>query len=156
MARMLGPKITARDRQRLALGRGKARRVKTASGWLELDTDIALLPILDGLAAAARDILENTRPPDAAPYGEGLVASGGMAGYAFGKVTHVEGAERDVVKPRDFRAPKDGVAVVLGYGFPGRFLETGTVNHGAQPFLTPAVQAGSGRVPAHLRKSWPR
>jgi len=153
----IGPRVTARDRQRFALGRGKGRRVKTSEGvWVELNTDPVLLATLDGLAAAARDILANTKPPDATPFGQGLVTSGGMAGYSFGKVTHVEGADRSVVKPRSFRAPKEGVAVVLGYGFPGRFQEAGTVNHAAQPFLGPSVKAGADRIPGHIRDNWPR
>jgi hypothetical protein len=79
--------------------------------------------------------------PDATPYGEGLVDRIGAAVWVKGRKTHQwssSGATPD--KPRDLRVRSEGEIVgVVGAGFPGMFQELGTVHHGAQPFLTPAV-----------------
>ena len=79
--------------------------------------------------------------PDAPPYGEGLVTHGGAAVWVDGrKVNETEAIE----KPRDLRT-SDNIVGVVGFAFPGRFQETGTVNHGAQPFVTPAASDVIGR-----------
>jgi len=37
-------------------------------------------------------------------------------------------------------ANPDLIQAIVGYGFPGRFQEFGTVNQPARPFLSPAAQ----------------
>lgn len=101
------------------------------------------LALADGMEELARTIVETADPPDAPPYGQGLAARGGWLVYANGKKVAGGGLDgKQPKKPRAWRASRDGVSAVAGFGFPARFQEFGTVNHAAQPFLTPAV----GRV----------
>jgi hypothetical protein len=123
------------------------------------------LAIADGTHEVAKAVVREARPPDAAPYGEGLVTTGGTLLYLGGKKLDgwSEGG-RQPKKPRAFKTPKaGGIAAIAGFGFPGRFQEFGTVKQAAQPFLAPArdrvipravsilKQAASYRI-ARLRK----
>jgi hypothetical protein len=96
--------------------------------------DEAVLAVADGLAELGQRIVEVADPPDAPAYGQGLVTTGGTYAAVNGK--KIAG---NAAKPRS--APKAGILVVAGFSFPGRFQETGTVHHRAQPFLMPAVNA---------------
>ena len=101
------------------------------------------LSVADGMAEVARTVLDTADPPDATPFGAGLVTSGGYLVYVNGQKT--AGYGQDGKQPKPPRAARvsrgSGVAVVTGYGFPGRFQEFGTVHHAPQPFFTPAVDA---------------
>lgn len=94
----------------------------------------------DALFEVAKEVLEVFHIWDAPPYGQGLPEGAGAIGY-FGKkkVAATQIGGRDVAKPRSLRL-KEGVSVVaVGIGFPGRFLELGTVDIPANPRLTRAV-----------------
>ena len=101
---------------------------------------------VDGMAALGQAILERTRPPDAAPFGEGLVTTGDWGVWAGRRK-----AAGTASKPRTVRLSKTGITLVAGYDFPGRFQELGTIHQPARPFFTPSVV---GEIPAtedHLR-----
>lgn len=103
-------------------------------------TDVGVA-LADGLSEVGRTYIEATDPPDAQPYGEGLVTSGGYLVYADGK--KVDGWAQDGRQPKPPRAAKvskgKGAVLLAGWGFPARFQEHGTARHGAQPFATPAL-----------------
>ncbi len=83
----------------------------------------------------------SSRAADAPPYGEGLVKSWGAAMYVNGKkVGDISGDGKATAKPREFR-PGPGLTGIVGFGFPARFVETGTSDTRAQPFFTPSVMA---------------
>lgn len=105
------------------------------------------LAIADGMLAVAREVIETARPPDRTPYGEGLVDRGGAIEWSDGKKVGDWSLDGTTVKkPRAVRVPRQGAYAVGGFGFPGRFQEFGTVNHGAQPFLTPAFNEVAPRA----------
>ncbi len=97
----------------------------------------------EGVKLIARSIAEQaaSRAPDATPFGVGLVDQWGVLVYVNGKkIDDASGDGSTVKKPRGARTSKTGgLEAFVGFGFPGRFQETGTVNHAAQPFFTPAV-----------------
>jgi len=97
--------------------------------------------IADGLFEVARTIVDVADPPDATPFGVGLVTQGGVLAYIGDK--KVGGWSQRGTQPKKPRAVKvrgrGEIMAVAGFGFPGRFQETGTVHHAAQPFLTPAA-----------------
>ena len=98
--------------------------------------DAITLGVADGLLALADAVIAAAKPPDAAPFGEGLVTAGGTVAYVAGK--KVGGTAK---KPSAMKVKSMGVAVAGGFGFPARFAELGTVNQPARPFLTPALMA---------------
>ncbi len=89
--------------------------------------------IADGLLAVGQRTLDLADPnvPDALPYGVGLVKTGAHVVYIRGKKVGGNATLR--------RVDKSGIVLYVGYGFPGRFQEEGTVNQPARPFLTPAI-----------------
>lgn len=91
--------------------------------------------LADGLLAVAETIIEVADPPDATPFGEGLVTTGAAGAWIDGR--KVGGASQ---KPRGLRLPPKAVAAIAGFGFPGRFQELGTIHQAPQPFLTPATE----------------
>ena len=99
--------------------------------------DAITLGMADGLLVLADAVVAAAEPPDAAPFGEGLVTTGGTIAYVLGKKVGGSG----VKKPTAMKVRKMGVAVAGGFGFPARFQELGTVNQPAHPFLTPALMA---------------
>lgn len=110
------------------------------------------LVIAEGVEEIARTIVETAEPPDATPFGEGLVTSGGWAVYAGSR--KVGGGSLDGTqpnKPRAFKANPTGITGIAGFGFPARFQEVGTVHHDAQPFLTPASKQVSGHAGEIMR-----
>lgn len=82
---------------------------------------------IDTLAAAAPNV------PDDDPIGVGLVTTGSYGVWADGK--KVAGLGQ---KPRREKV-KTGVTLIVGYDFPARFNEGGTIHQPARPFLTPAM-----------------
>lgn len=97
-----------------------------------------LTAIGEGLASGLEDVgtraIENTEPPDAAPFGEGLITTGDWG--VWNGTRKVGGT---ATKPRSVKLSGEGITLVAGYGFPGRFQEFGTVNQPARPFLSPAM-----------------
>lgn len=89
--------------------------------------------IVDGLEVLGQRFVQTVNPPDAEPFGEGLVTTPDWGVWANGK--KVAGGAQ---KPRDVRV-KQGVTLLMGEGFPGRLQETGTVNHPPHPHVTPAA-----------------
>lgn len=104
------------------------------------------LATADGLFALAVEIVEEARPPDAPPFGQGLVQGGGALAWAGKKkVAGTTIGGRQIKKPRALRLQADEATAIAGFGFPARFVELGTIDTPAEPFLTPAV----GRVVPH-------
>lgn len=89
---------------------------------------------VDAMEELGEMFLDVVDPPDATPYGEGLVTSGG-----YGVWVGTKKVSGDAQKPRAARLSRTAVTLLAGFGFPGRFQETGTINHGPQPFVTPAM-----------------
>lgn len=101
----------------------------------------------DALIEVAETVLSRTTVPDAPPYSQGLVEGGGYIGYVGRK--KVGGSTiggRAIKKPRSLKldGSSESQAVAVGYGFPARFVELGTVDTPSQPFLTPAVMSVVG------------
>lgn len=90
--------------------------------------------LVDGLAVIGAAVIAKTTPPDAEPFGKGLVTTGDWGVWAGTR--KVAGT---ATKPKSIRLPKTGATLIVGYGFPGRFQELGTVKQPARPFLTPAM-----------------
>jgi hypothetical protein len=92
----------------------------------------------DGLMAVAEEIIHNVRTPDAPPYGRGLLQGGGWLAYLGSKKIGGQMEDgRNVSKPRSLRDTTQ--VAIAGWGFPGRFVELGTVDTHAEPFLTKSV-----------------
>lgn len=98
------------------------------------------LAVADGAEEVVRSIVETANPPDATPYGEGLVTAGGWLVYHGSK--KVGGGSLRGKQPKKPRALRvrgtTEITAIAGFSFPGRFQEIGTVHHAAQPFLWPA------------------
>lgn len=118
--------------------------------------DTLVLDAADGIVKLAEAIIEEAKPnaPDAPPLIEGLPQQGGVGGWVDRKRV-VPGRVR---YPRTATASRAGVAggagntgivVLVGWGFPARFNEIGTVHQPARPFLTPAVMSKKGEL-AHF------
>ena len=109
------------------------------------------LGVADGLFEAAKDALAATKVPDAPPYGQGLVEGGGALAWLDGKKvggTTIGG--RAISKPRGLRTARGEAVAIVGFGFPGRFVELGTVDTAANPFTTAGVMSVVGNVPAEV------
>lgn len=114
--------------------------------------DTVHLALAEGVEEVARTIVETADPPDATPYGVGLVRSGGWAVFAGSK--KVAGGSQDGTqpnKPRGFRPEPTGITGIAGFGFPARFQEVGTVQQPARPFLWPAAMRVAGSAAAIMR-----
>lgn len=157
-----GPVATRRIRHRQRVASGKGITIKRDGVRIEYDTDPLMLHIADAAHATATAIGReaSARAPDATPYGVGLVDQWGVGSWAFGRLVQVEtGSGPHVIdRPRDLRVTRAGVDAVVGFSFPGRFQEVGTVHHGAQPFLGPAAMAviGSGTLQREIRSRVPK
>ncbi len=84
----------------------------------------------------------------------------GVAVYVDGKkVGDLSYDGTATAKPRAFRTGK-GLMGIVGFGFPGRFLEMGTSDTRAQPFLSPAAQRAVGSAVETIRSGaaphWPK
>jgi hypothetical protein len=112
--------------------------------------DYVALAQADGLFAVAERVLEVVHVPDAAPFGQGLIEGGGAVAYVGNKkVNGTTIGGKQIKKPRGLRAEPGEQAVAVGFGFPARLKELGTVDMPADPFLTPAVMqvVGGEAVP---------
>lgn len=98
-----------------------------------------------GMADIGRAVLDAAVVPDAPPYGKGLVETG-----AFIVVRGGDEVAGTAELPRSVD-PGRGVTLAVGYDFPGRFLEGGTIKMAAQPFVTPAVLSVLPRKAAIMR-----
>lgn len=113
------------SRTRVILNRRKAQECRLA--------------LADGVFQVAVAIVERAHPPDATPYGVGLIHNGGALGYLDGKQIGVMSLDSAAPsKPRAAKLLRPGMTAIAGYGFPGRFQEEGTIHQPARPFLTPA------------------
>lgn len=111
--------------------------------------DRMVLAVADGFHEAGMIGLEAAKPPDAEPYGKGLVTAGGTTTYVHGKKTAGYGQDgKQPAKPRALNVRESSIVTIVGFGFPGRFQEEGTARHPAQPFLTPAMLALQDDVPS--------
>lgn len=117
--------------------------------------DNVRLAIADGTAAIGKAVIEAADVPDAAPYGEGLIVSGGTITYVGSKKVgswHQSGDEPK--KPRALRVRgSDIIQTAAGWNFPGHLLEFGTVNMAAQPFATPARNRVEPRAAGLMRRA---
>lgn len=110
--------------------------------------DIAMA-FVDGVAAIGKAIIENADPPDATPFGQGLVDRGGVLVYVGPTQVYawsLSGKKPQKPKSVKVRSETGNILGIAGFGFPGRFQELGTINHPAQPFLTPAVNKTDGKA----------
>jgi hypothetical protein len=117
--------------------------------------EVALI-VADGLLEAGRTIIEVAAenapdsPYDPYPTGEGLPKQGGVLVYAGSQKT-AGWSQRgnQPAKPRAVRgtAKEHSVVAVIGFGFPARFAERGTINHPGKPFLTPARDRVAPHIP---------
>lgn len=159
-APVFGPRLTSAETRRLRI---------------RLNLDPVYVAISDGLFACGQKIAENAAanaPDDPLVYvpgtgrepqpyaGYGLRHNWGVMAWANGKVVKAIGADGSpsVSKPRGMRTSPTGADAAVGFGFPGRHNETGTVHHAARPFLGPAVVAfvGSAEFPSTLREHFPK
>lgn len=111
--------------------------------------DQVTLALADGLFAVGKAIVDAgaTVAPDSPyepyPASEGLPKQGGVLAYHDGK--KIGGYGLDGKQPRVPRAAhisrSRGVVVIVGWGFPARFNEFGTVRTPAQPFFAASVDA---------------
>jgi hypothetical protein len=159
-AAVFGPKLTSAETRRLRI---------------RLKLDPVYVAISDGLFACALKIAEDAaakapddpmvyrpgvgREPQPSP-GYGLRHNWGVLAWANGKVVKGLGADGSaaVSKPRGMRTSTTGADAMVGFGFPGRYNETGTVHNPARPFLAPAAVAflTSSEFPATLREHFPK
>ena len=103
--------------------------------------DEITLAVADGAFEIAKAVVNGADVPDAAPYGEGLVQGGAALAFVGSKRVGVfSKTGASVKKPKDAKLSK-GITIIGGYGFPGRFVESGTIHAAPHPFLTPALLA---------------
>lgn len=117
-----------------------ARKVSSRVVLNRQALDKVTLAVAEGVERVVERIVRTARPPDATPFGDGLVTRGGWLVYAGSKKIGGDSLDGSTPKkPRDMRvAGRNAIIGVAGFGFPGRFQELGTVHHAAQPFLWPA------------------
>lgn len=103
--------------------------------------DAITLATADGLFEMAKAAVFGAQVPDAPPLGVGLIQGGGAVAWVNGKkvaTTTIGG--RQIKAPRGYGVSSKPIVAIGGFGFPGHLLEFGTVNMGAQAFLTPSLQ----------------
>jgi hypothetical protein len=130
----------------MAAPRGVSAKVRLRKEALDEVTRL----VADGLFEAGKVIVERASanapdsPYDPFPSGQGLPRQGGVLAYvANGKVDGWSILGTQPAKPRSLRSTSKAhsVVVAVGFGYPGRFAEGGTVRQAAQPFLAPARDA---------------
>jgi len=87
--------------------------------------------LVDGMEAVGQAIVGQTRPPDDPTTTHKIEGDWGV--WSDGR--KVAGT---AAKPRG-ASTKQGVTLLVGFGFPARFNETGTIHQPARPFFTPTV-----------------
>lgn len=100
--------------------------------------DTLRLGIADAIFGVALEVLDTTRPPDAPPYGKGLVEGGGALAFVDKrKVNGTTIGGRQIKKPRALKLDigENGIVAIVGYGFPGRLVHNGSIHNRANPFL---------------------
>jgi len=112
------------------------------------------LAAADGAFEVAKAVIDVARPPDAPPYGVGLLQGGGALAWAGRKkVAGTTIGGRQIVKPRAVRLADDVIQAIAGWGFPARFVEFGTVDTRANPFFSRAASIIEGRAIGIFRKA---
>lgn len=156
----IGPRLTARDKARVNLGRGKVRKRVSKGVFVELDVDPALLACADGAAAFCQRVLDIAAadvPDDPTTPGSRIRESGQYGVYAFGQAITVEGAARSFRKPRGFTPSKDGIDAVVTYRSRLHHLfELGWKYHEGEPYLAPASRQAAASVPRLIRDTFPQ
>jgi HK97 gp10 family phage protein len=104
--------------------------------------------VADGMFEVAKKMIEEANPPDATPFGEGLVTRGGALAYVGDKkVAGWSTRGQQPKKPRAFRVRGSGrIMAMAGFGFPARFQEFGTIKQSPRPFFTPAINRVIPRI----------
>lgn len=104
-----------------------------------------------GVGNFCASVVERADVPDRAPYGKGLIASGGWAVYYNGRKLG-----GPATKPRVVRLGK-GIVGIAGYGaFYAHFVEHGTTKMAAEPFLMPAWLDAEGKAVSLIREGMHR
>lgn len=127
----------------MARARGVSAKVRLNKAAL----DDVTYAVADGLFEAGRVIVEIASanapdsPYDPYPTGEGLPKQGGVLAYVGNQ--KVDGWSLRGVQPKKPRSLRlitkaHSVVVAVGFGFPARFAEKGTIRHAGEPFLEPA------------------
>lgn len=110
----------------------------------------ALVEGLHQLGLAVRDNAAERMPRGAPPVH--VADSGTVVSYDEGRevVRSGPGTVREAEQPQ--------LGTVVGFGFPSRFLETGTVNMSPRPSLGPAIdeEATSEALQREVAARWPR
>jgi hypothetical protein len=88
------------------------------------------LAVADGLAEVGQTIIDTAAVPDAPPLGQGLVEAGDWGVWRNGR--KVAGT---AAKPRGAKTGL-GIQLLVGWGFPARFVHEGTVDTAPNPFAT--------------------
>lgn len=117
--------------------------------------DGVMLAVGDGAHAVGMEYLKVARVPDAPPYGEGIVQSGGTLTYVGSKKIAGFGVDgRQPRKPRAMRTPKTGgIAMAAGWGFPARLVFTGTVDTPAHGWPIAALNIITPRIPSIIKRA---
>lgn len=121
-----------------------------------------IIAVADGMFEWGKDTIQvaATRAPDSPydpyPTGEGLPKQGGVLAYVGNKKVagwHQRGGQPK--KPRSLRttAKQHSVVVAVGFGYPGRFAEGGTIRQAPQPFLEPTKNERASSVPDYVRRA---
>ena len=107
--------------------------------------------IADGMERLGEAFVQSVNPPDAQPFGKGLVTTPDFGVWSNGKKVAGGGT-----KPRTVRVKQHGAVLIAGENFPGRFQELGTIHHPPQPHVTPAMLAvlpdAAGYIKPAVRK----
>jgi hypothetical protein len=113
------------------------------------------LAVANGMESFVRRVVTDADPPDATPYGEGLVTQGGWLVYHRSKKVGGGSLQgKQPRKPRGFRVRgNESIEAIAGFGFPGRFQEMGTIHHAAQPFLWPSFTRNLSTLDDDLRQA---
>jgi hypothetical protein len=116
--------------------------------------DAAVLAVADGFLEVGKTIVELAgesapdSPYDPYPTGQGLPNQGGVLVSVNGAKTAGWSQRGTQPKmPRAARGMKQGIVTIVGFGYPARFAEMGTVRTPAHPFLAPARDQVKGHIP---------
>jgi hypothetical protein len=84
--------------------------------------------------------------------GLGLIQGGGALVFVDRK--KVDGTligGKQIKKPRALKLDARSIVAIAGFGFPGRFVEKGTVDTSAEPFLSPSMDQVAGETPGIMQ-----
>jgi len=130
---------------------GMTRQIALNRAWF----DAADVAMADALFDFGKRVVMGADVPDAPPYGVGLRQGGGVAVWIGAKKVGqaTTGAQSAVKKPRAAKLERKGATVIGGFGFPGRFVEEGTNDTAAEPFLTPELLATEPELEGLVREA---